>query len=150
MGHIMTQDVVMKKHLSFDDSQNCETKVGEQPYIGMYKNNSTIAITICYDSRLYSFYQKDAIFLDCLRKDLRRYANEEPSYPNCTTPWHQSFLGDTEIDSKPKSIFCNQTQKERLNNLDIEFTKKAAAYQNDNCPSMSEPNCIFLHTYGIN
>ena len=46
MGHIMTQDVVMKKHLSFDDSQHCETKVGEQPYIGMYKNNSTIAIRI--------------------------------------------------------------------------------------------------------
>ena len=34
MGHIITQDVVMKKHLSFDDSQNCETKVDEQPYIG--------------------------------------------------------------------------------------------------------------------
>ena len=46
MGRIMTQDVVMKKHLSFDDSQHCETKVGEQPYIGMYKNNSTIAIRI--------------------------------------------------------------------------------------------------------
>ena len=50
MGRIMTQDVVMKKHLSFDDSQHCETKVGEQPYIGMYKNNSTIAIRISYTS----------------------------------------------------------------------------------------------------
>ena len=48
MGRIMTQDVVMKKHLSFDDSQHCETKVGEQPYIGMYKNDSTIAIRISY------------------------------------------------------------------------------------------------------
>ena len=100
--------------------------------------------------KIIFFLSKTHDFLDCLRKDLRRYANEEPSYPNCTTPWHQSFLGDTEIDSKPKYIFCNQTQKEKLNNLDIEFTKKAAAYQNDNCPSMSETNCIFLHTYGIN
>ena len=62
MGHIMTQDVVMKKHLSFDDSQHCETKVGEQPYVGMYKNNPTIAITICYFKIIF-FLSKDAIFI---------------------------------------------------------------------------------------
>ena len=97
--------------------------------------------------RLYLFYKNTRFFKDCLRKDLRRYANEEKRYPNCTTPWHQSFLGDIKLDSKPKSMFCNQTQMEILNNLDIEYTKKAAAYQNPNCPSKCYTNCNFSYIY---
>ena len=86
-------------------------------------------------------------FKDCLRKDLNRYANEEPKYPNCTTPWHHSFLGDTKLNSRPKYMFCNQTQMEMLNNLDIEFTKRAAAYQNSNCPCKSNTKCNFSYIY---
>ena len=59
---------------------------------------------------------------------------KKQTYPNCTTPWHESMLGNKKYfkgNSTNKS--CNEKEKQKLVRMDTSFIKHSLKSENAKC-----------------
>ena len=75
---------------------------------------------------------------DCIKQDFKKYYSVQP-FPNCSTPWTQSTLGNIDyIDTNP----CTNEEAIKELALGTQYFYDTINQKNLNCPSTNKIQCL--------
>ena len=96
---------------------------------------SSIYITSNVDSDKFNWQ------IGCLKEEFKIYSKvglnytfdgQNYTYPNCTTPWHQSMLGITEYNDEDVNV-CSSDDAYTLYSIDYKFAETALKGESKHC-----------------
>ena len=73
--------------------------------------------------------------LECLIKSFRKFAlKKKQTYPNCSTPWHESMLENKNYFNGNSTInSCNEEGKQKQVRMDTSFIKYSLTSKDAKC-----------------